>query len=114
MQVPPADDEDWYCRFCIAKKQELLHDKKKKKRKKKVKVTAQYKLTGSCARPGVTIPPTTKVKTKDNKIGVKSVKTKKMSKSDVKVQMKSLKGKPVTTKGKATKSIVKMKAVKKK
>lgn len=40
MQVPPADDEDWYCRFCIAKKQELLHDKKKKKRKKKVKVTA--------------------------------------------------------------------------
>ncbi|XP_011708270.1 PREDICTED: transcription initiation factor TFIID subunit 3 isoform X2 [Wasmannia auropunctata] len=40
MQVPPAEDEDWYCRFCIAKKQELLHDKKKKKRKKKVKVTA--------------------------------------------------------------------------
>jgi len=40
MQVPPADDEDWYCRFCIAKKQELLHDKKKKKRKKKMKVTA--------------------------------------------------------------------------
>ncbi|KAL0108604.1 hypothetical protein PUN28_015224 [Cardiocondyla obscurior] len=40
MQVPPAEDEDWYCRFCIAKKQELVHDKKKKKRKKKVKVTA--------------------------------------------------------------------------
>ncbi|KAG7208725.1 hypothetical protein KM043_014923 [Ampulex compressa] len=40
MQVPPADNEDWYCRFCIAKKQELHHDKKKKKRKKKVKVTA--------------------------------------------------------------------------
>ncbi|XP_020280557.1 transcription initiation factor TFIID subunit 3 [Pseudomyrmex gracilis] len=40
MQVPPAADEDWYCRFCIAKKQEQLHDKKKKKRKKKVKATA--------------------------------------------------------------------------
>lgn len=40
MQVPPADNEDWYCRYCIAKKQELHHDKKKKKRKKKVKVTA--------------------------------------------------------------------------
>ncbi|XP_076641348.1 TBP-associated factor 3 isoform X2 [Halictus rubicundus] len=40
MQVPPAANEDWYCRFCIAKKQELHHDKKKKKRKKKVKVTA--------------------------------------------------------------------------
>ncbi|XP_015440338.1 PREDICTED: transcription initiation factor TFIID subunit 3 isoform X2 [Dufourea novaeangliae] len=40
MQVPPADNEDWYCRFCIAKKQELHHDKKKKKRKKKVKVAA--------------------------------------------------------------------------
>ncbi|XP_046485681.1 transcription initiation factor TFIID subunit 3 isoform X1 [Neodiprion pinetum] len=40
MQVPPAKNEDWYCRLCIAKKQELHHDKKKKKRKKKVKVTA--------------------------------------------------------------------------
>ncbi|XP_033365396.1 transcription initiation factor TFIID subunit 3 isoform X3 [Bombus vosnesenskii] len=40
MQVPPADNEDWYCRTCIAKKQELHHDKKKKKRKKKVKVAA--------------------------------------------------------------------------
>ncbi|CAL7941794.1 unnamed protein product [Xylocopa violacea] len=40
MQVPPADNDDWYCPFCIAKKQELHHDKKKKKRKKKVKVTA--------------------------------------------------------------------------
>lgn len=40
MQVPPAADEDWYCRFCIAKKQEQLHDKKKKKRKKKVKTAA--------------------------------------------------------------------------
>ncbi|XP_076172400.1 TBP-associated factor 3 isoform X1 [Ptiloglossa arizonensis] len=40
MQVPPAENEDWYCRFCIAKKQELHHDKKKKKRKKKVKVSA--------------------------------------------------------------------------
>ncbi|KAK9301978.1 hypothetical protein QLX08_005832 [Tetragonisca angustula] len=40
MQVPPAVNEDWYCRSCIAKKQELHHDKKKKKRKKKVKVSA--------------------------------------------------------------------------
>ncbi|XP_012277504.1 transcription initiation factor TFIID subunit 3 isoform X2 [Orussus abietinus] len=40
MQVPPATNEDWYCRSCIAKQQELHHDKKKKKRKKKVKVTA--------------------------------------------------------------------------
>lgn len=112
MQVPPADDEDWYCRFCIAKKQELLHDKKKKKRKKKVKVTAQYKPTGSnCVRPGVTIPFTTKVKTKDNKIGIKNIKMKKMSKNDVKIQMK---GKSIMTKGKTTKNIVKVKAVKKK
>lgn len=112
MQVPPADDEDWYCRFCIAKKQELLHDKKKKKRKKKVKVTAQYKPTGSnCVRPGVTIPFTTKVKAKDNKIGVKSVKMKKVSKNDVKIQMK---GKSIMTKGKTAKNIVKVKAVKKK
>lgn len=115
MQVPPADDEDWYCRFCIAKKQELLHDKKKKKRKKKVKVTAQYKPTGSnCIRPGVTVPPTTKVKTKDNKIGVKSVKTKKVPKDDVKVQMKPLKGKSIVAKGKTAKNIVKVKTVKKK
>ncbi|XP_012258463.1 transcription initiation factor TFIID subunit 3 isoform X2 [Athalia rosae] len=40
MQVPPAKNEDWYCRICLAKKQELHHDKKKKKRKKKVKVAA--------------------------------------------------------------------------
>ncbi|XP_011496850.1 PREDICTED: transcription initiation factor TFIID subunit 3 isoform X2 [Ceratosolen solmsi marchali] len=40
IQVAPADNEDWYCRLCIAKKQEQYHDKKKKKRKKKVKVNA--------------------------------------------------------------------------
>ncbi|XP_033213543.1 transcription initiation factor TFIID subunit 3-like isoform X2 [Belonocnema kinseyi] len=40
MQVPPAPNEDWYCRQCLTKKQELHHDKKKKKRKKKVKVPA--------------------------------------------------------------------------
>lgn len=112
MQVPPADDEDWYCRFCIAKKQELLHDKKKKKRKKKVKVTTQYKPTGSSVRPGVPIPVATKVKTKD-KINVKGVKTKKIPKGDVKVQMKPLKGKPIA-KGKTAKNIMKMKSVKKK
>ncbi|XP_034939445.1 transcription initiation factor TFIID subunit 3 isoform X2 [Chelonus insularis] len=39
MQVPPATNEDWYCRLCIAKKQELHHDRKKRKRRKKVKVT---------------------------------------------------------------------------
>jgi len=60
-------------------------------------------------RPGVTIPFTTKVKTKDNKIGVKSVKMKKVSKSDVK-----MKGKSIITKGKTAKNIVKVKSVKKK
>lgn len=35
IQVEPAANTDWYCRFCIAKKQEQYHDKKKKKRKKK-------------------------------------------------------------------------------
>ncbi|XP_043279362.1 transcription initiation factor TFIID subunit 3 isoform X2 [Venturia canescens] len=40
VQVPPADHEDWYCRNCIAKKEELHHDKKKKKRKRKIKATA--------------------------------------------------------------------------
>ena len=115
MQVPPAEDEDWYCRFCIAKKQELLHDKKKKKRKKKVKVTAQYKSTGSnCIRPGVIIPSITKVKAKDNKDGVKSIKTKQMPKNDVKMQIKPLKTKSIAAKGKTTKSVVKVKTVKKK
>lgn len=61
-------------------------------------------------RPGVTIP-LTKVKAKDNKIGVKSVKMKKVSKSDVKIQMK---GKSIITKGKTAKNIVKVKSVKKK
>lgn len=115
MQVPPAEDEDWYCRFCIAKKQELHHDKKKKKRKKKVKITAQYKSTGSnCVRPGVIIPSITKVKAKDaaNK-SVKNVKTKKVPKGD-KMQMKPLKGKSIAAKGKATKSVMKVKTVKKK
>ncbi|XP_043468256.1 transcription initiation factor TFIID subunit 3 isoform X1 [Leptopilina heterotoma] len=41
MQVPPASNEDWYCRQCLSKKQELHHDKKKKKgKKKKVKMPA--------------------------------------------------------------------------
>ncbi|KAG8236281.1 hypothetical protein J437_LFUL016061, partial [Ladona fulva] len=35
MQVPPDDNEDWYCRVCIVKKEESLADKKKKARKKK-------------------------------------------------------------------------------
>ncbi|XP_046401169.1 transcription initiation factor TFIID subunit 3-like isoform X2 [Ischnura elegans] len=35
MQVPPDDNEDWYCRVCIVKKEESLVDKKKKARKKK-------------------------------------------------------------------------------
>ncbi|XP_063990504.1 transcription initiation factor TFIID subunit 3 isoform X2 [Diachasmimorpha longicaudata] len=39
MQVPPADEDDWYCRICITKKQELHHDKKKNKRRKKVKIS---------------------------------------------------------------------------
>lgn len=65
-------------------------------------------------RPGVIIPNVTKVKAKDNKSGVKSVKTKKVPKSDVKMQMKPLKGKSIAAKGKATKSVVKVKAVKKK
>lgn len=65
-------------------------------------------------RPGVIIPSITKVKTKDNKSSVKSVKTKKVSKSDIKMQMKSLKGKSMATKGKAKKSVMKVKAVKKK
>lgn len=65
-------------------------------------------------RPGVIIPSITKVKAKDNKSGIKSMKTKKMSKSDVKMQMKSLKGKSLAIKGKSTKSIMKVKTVKKK
>ncbi|XP_023246704.1 transcription initiation factor TFIID subunit 3 [Copidosoma floridanum] len=40
IQVAPADNEDWYCRMCIVKKQEQYQDKKKKKRKKKMKVSA--------------------------------------------------------------------------
>lgn len=35
IQVPPDDNEDWYCRICIVKKQETLQMDKKKKRKKK-------------------------------------------------------------------------------
>jgi len=65
-------------------------------------------------RPGVIMPNITKVKGKDNKSGVKSVKTKKVPKGDVKMQMKTLKGKPVAAKGKTTKNIVKVKSVKKK
>ncbi|XP_051173985.1 transcription initiation factor TFIID subunit 3 isoform X2 [Leptopilina boulardi] len=41
MHIPPASNEDWYCRQCLSKKQELHHDKKKKKgKKKKVKMPA--------------------------------------------------------------------------
>lgn len=65
-------------------------------------------------RPGVIIPSITKVKAKDNKSGIKSVKTKKVPKGDVKMQVKPLKGKSIATKGKATKNVVKVKAVKKK
>lgn len=67
-------------------------------------------------RPGVIIPSITKVKAKDNKSGIKSVKTKKVSKDDVKMQMKEnkIKGKSLTAKGKTTKSVMKVKAVKKK
>jgi hypothetical protein len=36
IQVPPDENEDWYCRVCIVKKQENIADKKKKSRKKKV------------------------------------------------------------------------------
>jgi transcription initiation factor TFIID subunit 3 len=37
IQVPPDDKEDWYCRECIQRKDELFTaDKKKKPRKKKV------------------------------------------------------------------------------
>jgi len=60
------------------------------------------------------MPDITKVKAKDNKSGVKSVKTKNMPKSDVKMQMKPLKGKSIAAKGKATKSVMKVKTVKKK
>lgn len=36
IQVPPDANEDWYCRVCIAKKQEQAGagDKKKKRKKK--------------------------------------------------------------------------------
>ncbi|XP_049805860.1 transcription initiation factor TFIID subunit 3 isoform X1 [Schistocerca nitens] len=36
IQVPPDENEDWYCRVCIVRKQENIVDKKKKSRKKKV------------------------------------------------------------------------------
>lgn len=37
IRVPPDDNEDWYCRNCLAKKEEALLSDKKKKRKKKEK-----------------------------------------------------------------------------
>lgn len=37
IQVPPDTNEDWYCRVCIAKKQDSQGVDKKKKRKKKDK-----------------------------------------------------------------------------
>lgn len=61
-------------------------------------------------RPGVTVPPITKVKSKDNKIGVK---TKKVPKSDGKTQP-PIKTKPIAAKGKIVKNVVKEKTVKKK
>ncbi|XP_067015220.2 transcription initiation factor TFIID subunit 3 isoform X2 [Anabrus simplex] len=36
IQVPPDENEDWYCRVCIVKKQENSADKKKKPRKRKM------------------------------------------------------------------------------
>jgi transcription initiation factor TFIID subunit 3 len=36
IQVPPDENEDWYCRVCIVKKQENIAEKKKKSRKKKM------------------------------------------------------------------------------
>ncbi|XP_035908380.1 uncharacterized protein LOC118510517 [Anopheles stephensi] len=41
IQVPPDDNEDWYCRVCIAKKQDSHADEKQRKRKKKDKKTAK-------------------------------------------------------------------------
>nr|CAD7397208.1 unnamed protein product [Timema poppensis] len=35
IQVPPDENEDWYCRVCIINKQELMSHKKKKSRKRK-------------------------------------------------------------------------------
>lgn len=60
----------------------------------------------------MTVATSTKVKLKENKL--KGLKSKKVSKTDVKMQMKSLKGKPITAKGKGTKTLIKAKAVKKK
>uniref|UniRef100_A0A182LXE1 PHD-type domain-containing protein n=1 Tax=Anopheles culicifacies TaxID=139723 RepID=A0A182LXE1_9DIPT len=39
--VPPDDNEDWYCRVCIAKKQDPAADEKQRKRKKKDKKTSK-------------------------------------------------------------------------
>ncbi|XP_049294632.1 uncharacterized protein LOC125769806 [Anopheles funestus] len=41
IQVPPDDNEDWYCRVCIAKKQDTQADEKQRKRKKKDKKTSK-------------------------------------------------------------------------
>lgn len=35
IQVPPSENEDWFCRFCIVKKQGTHTEKKKRGRKKK-------------------------------------------------------------------------------
>ncbi|XP_014220804.1 transcription initiation factor TFIID subunit 3 [Trichogramma pretiosum] len=35
IQIAPAENENWYCKPCIVKKQATYNDKKKKKRKKK-------------------------------------------------------------------------------
>ncbi|XP_053677978.1 uncharacterized protein LOC128728381 [Anopheles nili] len=41
IQVPPDDNEDWYCRVCIGKKQNSQADEKQRKRKKKDKKTSK-------------------------------------------------------------------------
>lgn len=37
IQIPPDETENWYCRYCILKKNEDLQSDKKKKRKKREK-----------------------------------------------------------------------------
>uniref|UniRef100_A0A2M3ZFK1 Putative transcription initiation factor tfiid subunit 3 n=1 Tax=Anopheles braziliensis TaxID=58242 RepID=A0A2M3ZFK1_9DIPT len=37
IEVAPAENEDWYCRVCIGRKQDALKDEKQRKRKKKDK-----------------------------------------------------------------------------
>ncbi|KAK5639381.1 hypothetical protein RI129_011873 [Pyrocoelia pectoralis] len=37
IQIPPDENENWYCRICLSKKEEVLQMDKKKKRKKREK-----------------------------------------------------------------------------